>query len=57
MGFDPSGSPEAERYCQRAISILIYPDMAALEQAFVIDVIKSDTAKVFKSPSSYQDLF
>ncbi len=57
MGFDPSCYPEAEAYYQRAISIPMYPNMTPGEQDFVIDVIKSDTAKTFKSPSGYQDLF
>jgi UDP-4-amino-4,6-dideoxy-N-acetyl-beta-L-altrosamine transaminase len=57
MGFDHSCYPEAEAYYQRAVSIPMYPNMTAGEQDFVIDVIKSDTVKTFKSPSGYQDLF
>ena len=57
MGFDPSFYPEAEAYYQRAISIPMYPNLTSLEQDFVVEVIRSDTAKTFKSPSGYQDLF
>jgi UDP-4-amino-4,6-dideoxy-N-acetyl-beta-L-altrosamine transaminase len=57
MGFDRSCYPEAEMYYQRAVSIPMYPNMTAEQQDFVIDVIKSVTAKTFKSPSGYQDLF
>jgi dTDP-4-amino-4,6-dideoxygalactose transaminase len=57
MGFDHRCYPEAETYYQRAVSIPMYPNMTEEEQDFVIDVIKSDTAKTFKSPSGYQDLF
>ena len=57
MGFDANSFPESEAYYKRAVSVPIYPSMTSGEQEFVIDVIKSDTAKTFKSPSGYQDLF
>ena len=57
MGFDTSHFPEAEKYYQCAISIPMYPSMTESEQAFVIDVIKSDSAKVFQVSQGYQDLF
>ena len=57
MGFDPTCYPQAEIYYQRAISIPMYPNMTPEEQDFVIDVIRSDIVKTFKSPSGYQDLF
>lgn len=57
MGFNPESFPEAEKYYQRAISIPIYPNLNEEQQNFVIDVIKSDTVKIFNNESGYQDLF
>jgi UDP-4-amino-4,6-dideoxy-N-acetyl-beta-L-altrosamine transaminase len=57
MEFDASNFPEAEKYYKAAISIPMYPSMTEGEQAFVIDVIKSDSAKVFQVPQGYQDIF
>ena len=57
MGFDGSNFPEAEKYYKTAISIPMYPSMTEGEQAFVIDVIKSDSVKVFQVPQGYQDIF
>ncbi len=57
MGFDPSLFPISEMYYERALSIPIYPNLSIEEQDFVIDIIKSDKVKLFKSLSGYQDLF